>query len=154
MKRSLLVALFAIFAATTPALSQEGQRPVRKKSPVKAEMEKVEEALDVVGDYLKKPEGKAPATELTSAIAALVECKKHAPRATARLPEDQQAEFVKNYKIEINKALRGVLDLEDAVLNKDMKKAEEALKALYAMEKAGHKVFKPRRRRSRGGNKK
>jgi translation initiation factor IF-2 len=56
------------------------------------------------------------------------------------------------YQVEINKALRGILDLEDAMLTKDLKAAEAAMKALKAMEKAGHKVFKPRRRR--GGAKK
>ncbi|MFT4512574.1 MAG: hypothetical protein ACI89X_002961 [Planctomycetota bacterium] len=153
MKRSLIVALFAIAAATTPVLSQDagGQRPKRQKSPVKVEMEKMEEALDAVGDFLKKPDGKAPMAEITAAAGSLMEAKKHAPRAAARQPKEKQAAFVIAYQVEINKALRGILDLEDAMLTKDFKAAEAAMKALKAMEKAGHKVFKPRRRR--GGKK-
>lgn len=153
MKRSLIVALFALATATTPILSQDaGQRPKRTKSPVKVEMEKMEEALDAVGDFLKKPDGKAPMAEITAAAGSLMEAKKHAPRAAARQPKEKQAAFVIAYQVEINKALRGILDLEDAMLTKDLKAAEAAMKALKAMEKAGHKVFKPRRRR--GGAKK
>jgi hypothetical protein len=148
MKSSLIAALFTIAAATTPVLSQDGgQQPKRQKPPVKVEMEKMEEALDVVGDFLKKPEGKAPMAEITAAAASLMEAKKHAPRAAARQPKEKQAEFILAYQVEINKALRGVLDLEDAMLTKDYKAAEAAMTALKAMEKAGHKVFKPRRRR-------
>ena len=152
MKRPLLVALFAI-AAATPVLSQDAgaTRPKREKSPVKVEMEKMEEALDAVGEFLKKPDDKAPMAQITAAAVSLMEAKKHAPRATARQPKEKQAEFVKNYQVGINKALRGLLDLEDAMLNKDYKAVEAAMKELKAIEKAGHKVFKPRRRRSTPG---
>jgi len=155
MKRSLLVTLLAVLTAATPAFAQDGgKRPARKKSVVKAEMEKMEEALEVVGDWLKKPEGKAPMAKITEAAVSMMEAKKHAPRATARQPEDKQAEFVKNYQIEVNKVLRSILDLEDAMLKGDHKAAEKILGGMKAMEKAGHKVFKPRRRRGRkpGGN--
>ena len=111
MKRSLIVALFALATATTPILSQDaGQRPKRTKSPVKVEMEKMEEALDAVGDFLKKPDGKAPMAEITAAAGSLMEAKKHAPRAAARQPKEKQAAFVIAYQVEINKALRGILD--------------------------------------------
>lgn len=147
MKSSLIAALFTIAATTTPLLSQSGQQPKRQKSPIKVEMEKMDEALDVVADFLDKPEGKAPLAEITALTTALMESKKHAPRAAARLPKEKQAEFVLAYQVEINKALRGVLDLEDAMLTKDYKAGKAAITALKAMEKAGHKVFKPRRRR-------
>lgn len=156
MKRSLLVALLAIATAATPLLSQDGdKRPVRKKSPVKAEMQKMEDALDLVADWLKKPEGDAPMASITEAAVAMIEAKKHAPLATARQPEGKQKQFVKNFQIEINKVLRNILDLEDAMLNGDNKAAEKILGGMKDIEKAGHKVFKPRRRRGGakiGGN--
>jgi len=149
MKRPLLVALLAITTMTTPLLSQDGEkRPARKKSPVKVEMENLDEALEAVSDWLEKPEGKAPMAKITEATVAMVEAKKHAPRATARLPEDKQKEFVKNYQIEINKLLRSILDLEDAMLKGDHKAAEKILDDMNDLKKSGHKTFKPRRRRS------
>ena len=156
MKRSLLVALLAIATATTPLLSQDaGNRPARTKSPVKVEMEKMDEALDVVSEWLKKPEGAAPMAKISEAAVAMIEAKKHAPRATARLPKEKQKDFVKNYQIEINKLLRNILDLEDAMLTGDHKAAEQVLASMKDIKKAGHKVFKPRRRRAArkiGGN--
>lgn len=149
MKRSLLVALLAITTAAAPLTSQnpEGQRPKRARSPVKAEMQKMEEALETVDDYLQKPEGDAPMAAITAATSAVIEAKKHAPRAASMQPEDKRAEFIKSYQVEMNKVLRGILDLEDALLANDLKAAEKVMKTFSAMEKAGHKVFKPRRRR-------
>ena len=149
MKRSLLIALLAITTAASPLLCQDegGKRPQRAPSEIKAQMEKMEEALDAVGEYLKKPEGDAPMAKITEAAASLMEAKKHAPRATQRQPEDKQADFVRAYQVEINKAMRGILDLEDAMLGKDYKAAAKALAALKDIEKAGHKVYKPRRQR-------
>lgn len=149
MKRSLLVTFLTIVTAAAPAFAQDGQRPARKKSQVKAEMVKMEDALDVVSEWLKKPEGKAPMDKVTEATLAMVEAKKHAPRATARQPEDKREEFVKNYQIEVNKVIRNLLDLEDAMLKGDHKAAAKILGGFKDMEKAGHKVFKPRRRRGR-----
>ena len=111
MKHFLLVALFAITTATTPLLSQDGgdARPARTPSVIKEQMEKMEEALDAVGDFLKKPEGAAPMDKITAAASSLMEAKKHAPKATERMPKEKQAEFVTAYQVEINKALRGIL---------------------------------------------
>jgi hypothetical protein len=149
MKRSLLVALLALTTAASPLLAQDGaeKRPQRTPSKVKAEMEKLDEAIEAIEDFIKKPEGDAPMGKITEAAASLMEAKKHAPRATERQPKEKQAEFLLAYQVEINKALRGVLDLEDAMLMKDYKAAAKAVEALKAIEKAGHKVFKPRRRR-------
>ena len=49
------------------------------------------------------------------------------------LPEDKQKEFVKNYQIEINKLLRSILDLEDAMLKDDHKTAEKILGGMKAV---------------------
>ena len=149
MKHCLLVALLAITTAAAPLMSQnaEGQRPKRTRSPVKVEMQKMEEALEAVDDYLQKPEGDAPMAQIAAATTSVIEAKKHAPRAASTQPEEKRADFIKSYQIEMNKVLRGILDLEDALLANDLKAAEKAMKAFSAMEKAGHKVFKPRRRR-------
>ena len=118
MKRTLLLALFATFAvaSASPLFAQEDAKPKRKKSPVKVEMEKLEEAIEAVEDFLAKPEGKAPMAEMAAAQISLIEAKKHAPRATTRIPEEKRAQWLLDYKIEINKALRGVLAIEDALL--------------------------------------
>ena len=149
MKRSLLVVLLTITSAAAPLMSQnaDGQRPKRTRSPVKVEMQKMEEALETVDDYLKKPEGDVPMAEIAAATAAVIEAKKHAPRAASTQPEDKRADFIKSYQIEMNKVLRGILDLEDALLADDLKAAEKVMKTFSTMERAGHKVFKPRRRR-------
>ena len=111
--------------------------------------------VGILSEWLKKPEGAAPMAKISEAAVAMIEAKKHAPRATARLPKEKQKDFVKNYQIEINKLLRNILDLEDAMLTGDHKAAEQVLASMKDIKKAGHKVFKPRRRRAArkiGGN--
>ncbi|HEX5053430.1 MAG TPA: hypothetical protein VFZ65_16755, partial [Planctomycetota bacterium] len=156
MNRTLVVALLAgITAFSTPLLAQEGgeggERGRRPASPLKTEMEKVEKALDAVTAFLKKPEGDAPLAEVAAAQEALHKAKQETPRLTARQPEDKQASFVTEYKIQINKTTRVMLDLEDAMLQKDWKAAGKVLEELEKMQKQGHDKFKGRRGGGPGG---
>lgn len=155
MKKSVFAAVLLTLAATTsPLLAQEeGQRGggQRAPSPVKQQMEKLDEALEAIGKFLEKPEGEAPMAELAAAQAALHEAKQHAPRSTQRQPEGQQAAYVVDYKLQLNKTLRATLDLEDAMLAKDWAAAGKALAKLDELKKAGHDKFKPRRRRGGEG---
>lgn len=154
MKLTLLTVVLGLAFLATPLFAQEregggGER--RQGSPLKAEMEKLDEAIDAVADFLKKPEGDAPMAEVAAAEAALNEAKKHEPRATQRQPEEKRAEYVRDYKIGINKTIRLMLDLEDALLQKKWKEAEKVLGELEKAKKDGHQVFKPRRQRGGAG---
>lgn len=155
MKRLAIAAVFLTFAAaTSPLFAQDdGQRGDgrRAPSPVKEQMEKLDEALEAIGKFLEKPEGEAPMAQLAAAQAALHEAKQHAPRSTQRQPEGQQAAYVVDYKVQLNKTLRAALDLEDAMLAKDWAAAGKALAKLEELKKAGHDKFKPRRRRGGEG---
>ncbi len=148
MKHPVLAALlFTSTIVCTPLFAQEGgERPAnRRGTPLGAEMKKVEKAVESVSDFLKKPEGDAPIADVVAAQEALHKAKQEKPRLTQRQPEDKQAKFVDAYKVEINKAVRATLDLEDALVQKDWKAAEKAVKELEKLEKEGHKEFKGRR---------
>ncbi|MEO6598203.1 MAG: hypothetical protein ABIP94_25950, partial [Planctomycetota bacterium] len=120
-------------------------------SPLKTEMEKVETALDAVTAFLKKPEGDAPFAEVAAAQESLHKAKQETPRLAARQPEDKRAAFVTDYKIQINKTARVMLDLEDAMLQKDWKAAEKAAKELEKLEKESHQKFKGQKGGPGGG---
>lgn len=159
-KLTFAACLLTLVAATSPLFAQEeggrqggGQGGARRApSPVKAQMEKVDEALETVGKFLEKPSGEAPMAAVTAAQVALQEAKQHEPRITQRQPEGERPAFVADYRIQINKTMRGLLDLEDAMVQKDWKAAEKAMATLKDMEKAGHDKFKPKRqRRGEGG---
>ena len=58
-KKLLSCALAALVGITAPLSAQEDTGGAKKKSPVKAQMEKLDEALDAVGDCLDKPAGES-----------------------------------------------------------------------------------------------
>lgn len=142
--KNLLLATL-VLAIPTAAIAQEAGG--RKKSPVKVEMERLDEALDAVGDYLKEPKGDAPLAQIAAAQAALQESKKHPPGTLEQQPEEKRAEFLAAYKIKINETIRVLLDLEDALLQNKTEDAGKAMQALKELKKTGHRTFKPRRRR-------
>ncbi|MCA8953513.1 MAG: hypothetical protein KDE27_28635 [Planctomycetes bacterium] len=146
--------LAAALCFALPALAQDGERPQgrRAPSPVKAEMENLEEAIEKIGEYLKKPEGDAPLAQVEIALESLQAAKKHAPRSAQRQPEEKRDEFVRAYRVAINKTMRSVLDLEDALVLGDHEAAAKALAALEASEKENHRIYKPRRQRRGGGD--
>ena len=154
MKYSLLATLLlSASVVSAPLFAQEtGEKPAnRRGSPLGNEMKTVEKAIEAVSDFLKKPEGDAPIAEVVAAQEALHNAKQEKPRLTARQPEDKQDKFVTAYKVEINKAVRATLDLEDALVQKDWKAAAKAVDALEKLEKEGHKEFKGRRGGAPGG---
>ena len=151
MKHPLLITLLAGIAATsTPILAQDdGDAPPAQRSSttVKSQMKTFDKSLDVIIDFVKKPEGDAPMADVAAAQEALHNAKQIAPRLTDEQPADEQAEFVKAYKLQINKTIRGMLDVEDALLQKDWKAAAVALEELQKLKKPGHDKFKGKRRR-------
>ena len=148
MKKALLIA-FAVATASVTLVAQDVKDATsRSKSPVKVEMKKLDEALDAVADYLAKPEGKAPLAQIATAQQALQQAKQHAPRTAKAKPEGERAAFVIEYKLQINRAARGLLDLEDALLQKNWEVASSTVKQLQQQKKAGHKKFKGKRRRN------
>ncbi|MFK7742219.1 MAG: hypothetical protein AB8H80_18035 [Planctomycetota bacterium] len=142
---SLLLAALVGFVA--PLQAQEDSGKTRKKSPVKVEMEKLDESLDAVAAFLEKPAGAAPMQQVAAAQAALQEAKKHPPRTLEQQPEEKRAAFLAAYKVEMNKNLRLVLDLEDALLQKDWEAAKTAMAAIKKLKKSAHRTYKGRRRR-------
>lgn len=148
MKNSLLVAaLLGVSATCTPLFAQQGgEQPAgRRGTPLGTEMKKVEKAIEAVSTFLDKPTGDAPLAEVVAAQEALHKAKQEKPRLTQRQPEDKQDKFVTDYRININKAVRATLDLEDALVQKNWKAAGQAVKELEKLEKDGHKEFKGRR---------
>ena len=147
MKKILLIVLFCAALPATPLFAQDAGK--RKSPPVKVAMKKFDKALDEVFDFLQEPKGTAPMAKVTEMQAALLEAKQHEPRSLEQQPADKRAAFLRGYKIEINKTIRLVLDLEDALLQQDYKQATKLMDRLDEQKKAAHKVYKPKRRRRR-----
>lgn len=150
MNKILISTLLAGLVGATAPLAAQEQGEAKPKSPVKLEMEKLDEAIDAVAEWLEKHEGKAPMDQITAAHAALQESKKHPPKGLEQQPEADRPAFLVDYKVQINKSIRLVLDLEDALLTGDHKAAAAALDAMKDLKKTAHRKFKGRRRRSRG----
>lgn len=154
-KFAVLAALLSLPLLTVPSFAQEGERPAagqRQASPLKEEMEKLEEALEAVEAFLAKPEGDAPLAVVTEAQAEMLKAKARQPRLTERQPEADKPKFVNDYKVQMNKLVRGLLDLEDALLEKNWKAAKKVLDSLEELKKAGHDKFKGKRQRRGGGD--
>ena len=155
MKHSVLAAfLLGCTVVSSPLSAQEDggrQGGRRAPSPIEAEMEKLDEAVDAVAEFLKKPAGDAPFASVAVAQAALHEAKQHVPNTTEQQPEGERAAFVKAYRLQINKTMRGLLDLEDALLAADWQAAEKVLGELQKQKKAGHDKFKGKRQRRGAG---
>jgi len=149
MMRNLL--LPSLLFALIPVASLQAQGDERPAAPIKTEMKKFDKALDAVIDFLEdgKSGEKPPMAEVAAAQAALLASKQHPPRITGQQPKDKQDEFVRDYRIAMNKMIRSMLDLEDALLQGDRKAAEKAVDDMVAQKKTGHRTFKGRRRRSR-----
>ncbi|MGC6488821.1 MAG: hypothetical protein ACON4Z_14335 [Planctomycetota bacterium] len=147
--RNLLIS--SLFTALVPVAALQAQEDTKPAAPIKAEMKKFDEALDAVIDYLEdgKPGEEAPMAKVTAAQAALQASKQHPPRITGQQPKDKQAAFVRDYRIAMNKMIRSMLDLEDALLQGDKAAALKAVDDMVAQKKTGHRTFKGRRRRSR-----
>ena len=149
MRRLLFASLLAFAMPVAAVQAQADAEP--QTPPIKAEMKKFDKALDAVIDFLEdgKKGEEPPMAQVTAAQAALQASKQHPPRITEQQPKDKQREFVRDYRIAMNKMIRSMLDLEDALLNGDWKAAEKAVDDMVAQKKTGHRTFKGRRRRSR-----
>jgi soluble cytochrome b562 len=147
--RNLL--LSPLFLALLPVSSLQAQEKSKPAAPIKTEMKKFDKALDAVIDFLEdgKTGEEAPMAEVAAAQAALQASKQHPPRITGQQPKEQQAAFVRAYRIAVNKMIRSMLDLEDALLQGDNKAAQKAVDDMVAQKKNGHRTFKGRRRRAR-----
>ena len=147
MHKTLIPTLFAFAVSAMPLAGQDEAKPKPQPHPIKVEMKKFDAALDDVSDYLEKPGDKLPMQHVAAAQAALQACKVHAPRTTEQQPKERREEFVRNYRLAINKLLRAALDLEDALLQKDYEAAEKAVDDMLAQRRQGHRTYKGRRRR-------
>ena len=149
MKKTLLLASLFAALTTAPIAAQEDAKPATP--PIKAEMKKFDKALDAVIDFLEdsKKGEEPPMAQVAAAQAALQASKQHPPRITGQQPKDKQSEFVRDYRLAMNKMIRSMLDLEDALLTRDWKAAEKAVDDMVAQKKTGHRTFKGRRRRAR-----
>jgi len=147
--RNLL--LSSLLFALVPVPSLQAQESEQPAAPIKAEMKKFDKALDAVIDFLEdgKKGEEPPMAQVAAAQAALQASKQHPPRITGQQPKDKQSEFVRDYRLAMNKMIRSMLDLEDALLTRDWKAAEKAVDDMVAQKKTGHRTFKGRRRRAR-----
>jgi len=105
-------------------------------------MKGVNRNFRVISRFLRKPEGDAPMAAVMELQKMALQAKIATPSLAETKPEDERAAFVAAYRKDMNKFLRQILDLEDAMAAQEWEKATEIAKALNEAKKAGHEAYK------------
>ena len=135
MKGLLCLAPLAIL----PFLSQE---PEADESEIDRQMEIVEDAIGKLRrslrDEAKNEESLASAATIEEAV---LKAKLLTPKLTATLPEGEREAFVRAYRKELCALLRDLLELEEALLDRDYEPTKELFKKLRETEDPAHERF-------------
>jgi len=126
---------------------RQGGRP--EKSPLAKQMEVINGSMRTVG---RGWEANGASPEMLSALAdaeqAVLAAKALVPGMLAAMEDEaKKDEELMAFRIEMNALMRGMLDLEDALIAGDNGAVEKSLAALGDLKDAGHQRFKPARGR-------
>ncbi len=132
--------LFVAAVALCPLLSVSPQDD--ETTELDQQMEVVEAAVGRLRRSVRDPDKRAESLALVvEAETAALACKGHTPSMAAALPEGERDAFVAAYRLEAAKLLRGLLDVEIALLNGDDEAAKTALQIVRDMEEPAHERF-------------
>ncbi len=79
----------------------------------------------------------------------VLSAKNHDPKKMSTLDEDKRAKFAVDYRRAMKDFLNGWLDLELALLERNVEAAQKAMKAVGGQKKGGHDAFKGKEGRRR-----
>lgn len=147
---------FATLLFATRIASQDAA-PAAAAAPASAErdqllewMKQIEEHQKALRRTLRKMEGEGVAEASAASLDLVVqmqhaalECKGLRPPLAATLPVEQQAAFVADYRKDMAELIKGMLDLEIAVLAGDRERSLTLYKLLEELEAGGHEKFMP-----------
>lgn len=138
----LLLATFGLFfLLPEPVLSQDEEHD--DETPLAAAMTEISDALRGLRRSVRDPEKNPESLEaIILCQRRSIDCKVLAPAMAARMPEADRAEFVRDYRLEMIRFDRALLDFEQAILEgKDSDTLNELYKGLKGMEDPAHERF-------------
>jgi hypothetical protein len=135
--RTLAIAALALCSLLPVAPQDE-----HDETPLAEAMEVVETAVGKLRRTLRDPAKNAESLALlVEADTAALACKGHTPSLTASLPEAEREAFVSAYRKQMAELLRGLLEVEIALLDGDGEAAKTALQLVREMEEPAHERF-------------
>lgn len=144
---ALFLGLFA-FAGPGSAPAELGQDAPggREKTQLARYMGEINGAVRSIPKALAEEGGRDKAlAELARIQKVIIDAKAEVPSTVASIPDEKKkAEEGTHFRMEMNVLLRGFVDLEDAVLERDEKGIQKALRALGETKDEGHSEFKPK----------
>lgn len=112
-------------------------------TPLGEEMETISKAFRTLRRQAKDPAKNASSAALTAKMLVAAKASlDHEPAWTADQPKNEQGDFVKGYKKEMEKMVAQLVDLEKAFKDGDNAKAEGIIAKLRDGQKSGHKSYK------------
>jgi hypothetical protein len=149
MKRTILLSLLLIgglgaaFSPVTNAFATQDEHGEHdEEGPIHEGMSKMNRAMRTLRKSLRDESRNAESLQaIVEAQRGASLAKTETPGVTAKQPESERAAFVVEYRLEIIRVERALLDLEEAVLAGDNEKAQELLKSAKSMEGPGHERF-------------
>jgi hypothetical protein len=142
MRLALIGALALTLAAAVPAALQDSDAEHHEDDVLHASMEVIEETLGRLRRELRDAANHRAALERVALIQqAVLDCKGETPPMAASLPEGERQAFVDGFRAEMITLMRGLLELEGALLADDNEAAQAALRKVREMEDPGHERF-------------
>ena len=142
MRSALIRALALTLAAAVPAALQDSDGEHREQDLLHENMELVEETLGRLRRELRDAANHRTALERVVVVQrAVLICKSLVPPMAESLPEGERQAFVDAFRGEMVELMRGLLELEQALLADDNEAAQAALRVVREMEDPGHERF-------------
>jgi hypothetical protein len=129
-------------AAAVPAALQDSGEEHHEESVLHENMELIEETLGRLRRELRDASNHRAALERVVVVQqAVLACKNETPPMAASLPEGERQAFVDAFRGQMITLMRGLLELEEALLADDNEAAQAALRKVREMEDPGHERF-------------
>ncbi len=135
---------FAVLAV--PAALALFAEPPKKSPGIKTEMSKMKDGLKALSKDLADPKKTAACLDTVMSMEdAMQMCKLNEPPTAAKLEKEEKAKNIAEYKKALIGVQRDLLDLETAILDNDMKKAQELADKVASDKGPAHEKFNPRK---------
>jgi soluble cytochrome b562 len=139
---ALALAALVLIPFATPVPFAPRAAPAGDETELAQQMEVVESAVGRLRRNLRDPAKNADSLQLVvEAQTAALFCKGQTPSMAANVPEAEREAFVAAYRKEMATLLRGMIDLELALLDGDNEAAKTALQSVRDMEEPAHERF-------------
>jgi len=133
----------ALLTLTFTALSAQPPQQDRETTALGKKMREINGILRQLGKGIADESmTQDNAAKILRLQALAVEAKSETPALLAKMADDERAEALVGYRVQMNVLLAGLIELENAVLKHETKDAEKALRALNEAKAEGHGEYK------------